>query len=130
MGRPTIQDEYNRRVLTGDIYPAFVEMLKNGGKRKSLGDQSVNVAAGVSATKGGWIGMVLHVMAPDHGSAKEIIPAIAALLKSYGFETTSNGVISQLGESLVDKNPDTEDSEIWPKECPPLQRHGVRTAQR
>lgn len=123
----TIEDEINYRIIRGDAYPGFMWMLTHSRERK-MSTGSVNVAAEVLALKGRWIGLRFYVMTQDRDAAKEIIPAVAGLLKGYGFEGTSDGIIRMFGESMSVKDPENPTTDIWPKEAPPLVTSGTREA--
>lgn len=120
----TLDDEIRYKVIRGDAYPLIMKMWEdrlNGKRSGGMSDMNVNVSGAIGATKDGWIGMKLFVMAPCQRTANTIFPAIANLLAGFGYEVLPKALLEQLEAAVSDTSP-SEIRDIWPEEAGPLRR--------
>ena len=123
----SLDAQIQHKILTGDAHPSQMATLQRELRRPRRGgsDQNVNVSAGVGATKGGWIGLNLYLMAPTQEDAEEIIPKFVALLREYEFNQVASAMEAMLKEAAAQhkaKTPEYTDADLWPEQCPPLRR--------
>jgi len=124
-----LDKEIRYKVIRGDAYPSIMKMWENqlkgkGGSRVSgMSDMNVNISGAIDATKGGWIGMRLYVMAPCQKTANVIFPAIADLLAKFGYVALPKALMEHLEGAIKGTNGDlSEIREFWPDEAGPLRR--------